>query len=55
MARVAGGDSGTIVWIVKAAIDGVLGVVLGLALIPVASGIIAPVLRAVGLGGEAAH
>lgn len=55
IAHAVGGDSGTIVWIVKAAIDGVLGVLVGLCLIPIVTRVIAPLLRAVGLGGEAAH
>ncbi|MDF1718275.1 MAG: DUF808 domain-containing protein [Antarcticimicrobium sp.] len=41
-------------WTVTAALDGVLGLVLGLILLPVGTGIIAPLLRAVG-GGKADH
>lgn len=55
VAHAVGGESGFLVWCVKAAIDGVLGVVVGLCLIPIVTGIITPVMRAVGLGGEAAH
>lgn len=49
-----GGESGLVVWSVKAAIDGVLGVIVGLLIIPVVSYVIAPIMRAVGLAGEAA-
>lgn len=55
IAHAVGGEGGFVVWLVKATIDGVLGVIVGMALIPVVTGIIAPVMRAVGLGGEAAH
>ena len=50
-----GGDNGLIVWLVKAAIDGVLGVFVGMLIIPVVTYVIAPAMRAVGLGGNAAH
>jgi hypothetical protein len=43
------------IWAVKALIDGILGLVLGLLLIPVVSYIFGPILRAVGLGGKPAH
>jgi len=49
------GEGGFIAWLVKAAIDGVLGAVVGLLLIPVVTFVIAPVMRAVGLGTETAH
>ncbi len=55
VAHSVGGEGGFVVWLVKAAIDGVLGVIVGMALIPVVTRIIAPAMRAVGLGGEAAH
>lgn len=50
-----GGDSGFIVWLVKAVIDGILGVFVGMLIIPVVTYVIAPAMRAVGLGGDAAH
>jgi predicted DNA repair protein MutK len=53
VAHAVGGESAALIWVVKAAIDGVLGVALGLVLIPVATYLIGPVLRAVGLGGKA--
>lgn len=53
---VPAGLAGFAEWMVKAVIDGILGLVLGLLLIPVATGVIAPVLRAVGLGaGSGGH
>lgn len=55
IAHRVGGESGLIIWVVKAAIDGALGIVLGMMLIPVVTRVIAPAMRAVGLGGEAAH
>jgi uncharacterized protein len=45
---------GFVVWAVTAAIDGVLGLVLGMALIPLATRVIGPVWRSV-TGAKAAH
>lgn len=55
IAQSVGGESGLIIWLVKAVIDGVLGVAVGMLIIPVVTYVIAPAMRAVGLGGEAAH
>lgn len=55
IAHSVGGASGFLIWMVKAAIDGVLGVFVGMLIIPVVTYVLAPVMRAVGLGGEAAH
>jgi predicted DNA repair protein MutK len=55
IAHAVGGEGGAVAWLVKATIDGVLGVLVGLLLIPVAHYLIGPVLRAVGLGGAEAH
>ncbi|GAB5446651.1 DUF808 domain-containing protein [Gymnodinialimonas sp.] len=55
VAHSVGGESGLIVWLVKAVIDGILGIILGMALIPVVARVITPAMRAVGLGGDAAH
>ncbi|QXT38834.1 DUF808 domain-containing protein [Gymnodinialimonas ceratoperidinii] len=55
IAHSAGGENGAIEWSVKAAIDGVLGLLLGMILIPIVTYAIAPVMRAVGLAGEAGH
>ncbi|MDK3016422.1 DUF808 domain-containing protein [Pseudodonghicola flavimaris] len=46
---------GAVEWIVKAAIDGVLGLALGYVLLPVATGVIAPLWRRVSGGKSAAH
>jgi uncharacterized protein len=51
VAHLLEGAGGAAVWLVKAGIDGLLGLALGMALIPVAGRVVAPVLRAVGLGG----
>jgi hypothetical protein len=37
-------------WLAGAALHGVLGIAIGLALMPVVSGLLTPALRAVGLG-----
>ncbi|MDG4650007.1 DUF808 domain-containing protein [Roseibacterium sp. SDUM158017] len=50
-AHLAVGAGGFAVWLAKAVIDGILGLAIGTALIPVAARVIAPVLRAAGLGG----
>ncbi len=42
---------GFVKWAVKAVVDGILGLAVGLALIPVVTRVIAPVAQAVGLGG----
>ncbi|MBY4891516.1 DUF808 domain-containing protein [Rhodobacteraceae bacterium N5(2021)] len=55
VAHAVGGESGLIIWLVKAAIDGVFGIVLGMLIIPVVTYVIAPTMRAVGMGGDAAH
>ena len=55
VAHAVGGEQGLVPWLVKAGIDGVLGVALGLALIPIATGIVNPILRAVGLASAEAH
>lgn len=55
VAHAVGGTQGFVIWLVKALIDGALGLVVGLALIPVVSTIIAPILRAVGVGGAEGH
>ncbi|ABD54616.1 DUF808 domain-containing protein [Jannaschia sp. CCS1] len=55
VAHAVGGESGLIVWLVKAAIDGVLGIVVGMLIIPVVTYILVPAMRAMGLGGNAAH
>ena len=47
----AGGGSGFVAWAVTAALDGVLGLLLGLALIPVVKLVVAPLLSA--FGGKA--
>jgi len=47
------GASGFVSWLVKAVIDGVLGLALGLALIPLVATVIGPALRAVGVGAKA--
>jgi predicted DNA repair protein MutK len=54
VAHLADGAGGFAVWAVKALIDGVLGLALGLLLIPVVGKLLMPVLRAVGLGGAGA-
>jgi len=56
-AHLAEGAGGFAMWAVKAVIDGILGLALGLLLIPVVAYVLAPILRAVGLGGdkETAH
>ena len=46
---------GFVAWAVTAALDGVLGLVLGIALIPVATRIIGPVWGAMSGGGKAPH
>lgn len=55
VAHSVGGENGFITWLVKAGIDGVLGVFVGMLIIPVVTFVLAPLMRAVGLGGEAAH
>jgi len=55
VARAAGGERGAVPWLVKAGIDGILGLFVGMILIPVVENAIAPVLRAVGLGSADAH
>ncbi|MEJ6391759.1 DUF808 domain-containing protein [Gymnodinialimonas sp. 2305UL16-5] len=52
VAHLFAGENGFGNWLVKAVIDGVLGVILGMLLIPIVSSIIAPALRALGLGGS---
>ncbi len=47
------GEQGFGNWLVKAVIDGVGGLILGLALIPVVTKVLMPLMRAVGLGGDA--
>ena len=47
--------TGFVVWAVKAAIDGVLGLALGLVLIPVATRVVGPVWAAVFSKGKSAH
>ncbi len=44
IAKQAGGESGFLNWAVTAALDGVIGLALGLVLIPVVTKAIAPVL-----------
>ncbi len=46
------GGNGAIEWIVTAVLDGVLGLILGLLLIPVATHVIGPAIAALGGGGE---
>jgi predicted DNA repair protein MutK len=46
---------GAVEWMAKAAMDGVVGLVLGVVLIPVATRVIAPVWRALTGKGSAAH
>jgi len=46
---------GAVEWVAKAAMDGVVGLVLGVVLIPVATRVIAPVWRALTGKGSAAH
>lgn len=53
IAHAIGGESGLIIWLVKAVIDGVLGIILGMALIPLVTKVITPALRSIGLGGGA--
>ncbi|UWQ97056.1 DUF808 domain-containing protein [Rhodobacteraceae bacterium M385] len=55
IAHSVGGENGAIIWTVTAAIDGVLGVILGMILIPIVTFVIGPIMRAVGLAGEASH
>ncbi|OAN84517.1 ABC transporter [Jannaschia sp. EhC01] len=55
VAHAVGGESGLIIWLVKAAIDGVFGIVLGMLIIPVVTYVIAPTMRAVGMGADTAH
>ena len=50
----ATGGSGFVAWAVTAALDGVLGLLLGLALIPVVKTVVAPLLSAIG-GKDAAE
>ena len=47
--------AGLVAWAVKAVLDGILGLALGLALIPVATRVIAPVWGRLFGGGKAAH
>jgi len=47
--------AGLVGWLVTAALDGVLGLILGLLLIPVATKVIAPLWGLVFKGGKAAH
>lgn len=47
------GENGFGNWLVKAVIDGIGGLLLGLLLIPVVTKVLGPLLRAVGLGGKA--
>ncbi len=49
--RLAEGIGGFAVWLVKAVIDGLLGLAIGYALIPLAERVVAPALRAAGIGG----
>jgi hypothetical protein len=53
--QLAQGAGGFAVWLVKAVIDGLLGLAIGYALIPVVERVVAPALRAVGIGGGAAQ
>jgi hypothetical protein len=53
--HLADGIGGFAVWLVKAVIDGVLGLGVGYALVPVVQRVIGPALRAVGLGEAAEH
>ncbi|AHM04806.1 Membrane protein, putative [Roseibacterium elongatum DSM 19469] len=55
VAHLVEGAGGFAMWAVKAVIDGILGLALGLALIPVVARVFAPILRAVGLGGAGGH
>ena len=50
----ATGGGGAVAWAVTAALDGVLGLLLGLALIPVVKAVVAPLLSAIG-GKEGAE
>ncbi|MCT8160558.1 DUF808 domain-containing protein [Pseudoruegeria sp. SHC-113] len=43
---------GAVTWFVTAFLDGVFGLAIGLALIPVVSGVLLPLARALGLGGK---
>ncbi|MCU4654770.1 DUF808 domain-containing protein [Roseibacterium sp. SDUM158016] len=54
IAQMADGAGDFAVWAAKAVIDGLLGLAIGLLLMPVVGRVISPVLRAVGLGGEGA-
>jgi len=49
------GDGGILAWLVEAGSGGLLGLVLGTLIMPLAQHVIAPALRALGLGGDAAH
>lgn len=52
IATSVGGENGLIIWTVKAVIDGILGVFVGMLIIPVVTYVLAPAMRAVGLGGD---
>ena len=43
MAHAVGTAEGAVAWLVKAVVDGLLGLALGLALIPISARVIAPV------------
>ena len=46
---------GFVSWAVKAVIDGILGLAIGLCLMPVVAWAIAPLMKAVGIGGNSSH
>ncbi len=55
IAHAVGAEGGAVAWIVKAAIDGVLGLAIGLGLVLVMNAAVSPILRAMGVGKADAH